>query len=376
MTAEIFDVAVIGGGLHGLSAALHLAREGARVVVLERRWVGRHSSGASAAGVRTLGRNLGELPLCLESDAMWHDIEALVGDDCGFHAHGQVQVAETEADLAVLRQRVELMHRSGYRHEELIGADELRRLVPGIAPHCLGAIIVRSDGAADPHRTLLAFRRAAEASGVAIREQEGIAHVEQSGRAWRLSSERLVFEAGHVVNAAGAWAAKIAAMVGDAFRIGTKASMMIVTERVAEGAWPVVSSVGRKLSFKQTDRGTLLIGGGTQGRYDLDAEQATVDFVSLAAAARAATDLFPCSRDVRILRSWAGLEAKTEDNLPVICRSPNAEGVVYVFGFSGHGFQLVPVAGAVVADLVLRGATWRPIAALDACRLLNERAAA
>lgn len=376
MATETFDVAVVGGGLHGLSAALHLAREGARVVVLERRWIGRHASGASAAGVRTLGRDLGELPLSLESDAMWHEMEALVGDDCGFHANGQVRVAETEAALSALRQRVELMHKSGYRHEELIDAGELRRLVPGIAPHCVGAIVVRSDGAADPHRTLRAFRRAAEDAGVVIREQEGVARIARSGRAWRLSSAHLVVEAGHIVNAAGAWAAEIAGMVGDAFRLGTKASMMIVTERVADVAWPVVSSVGRKLSFKQTDRGTLLIGGGVQGRYDLSAERASVDFTSLAEGARAAAELFPCSRDVRILRTWAGLEAKTEDNLPVIAASPNAEGVVHVFGFSGHGFQLVPVAGAVVADLVLRGATSRPIAALDARRLLDARAAA
>jgi sarcosine oxidase subunit beta len=55
MSSGRFDAILIGGGLHGLSAALHLAREGQSVLILERSWIGRHASGASAAGVRTLG---------------------------------------------------------------------------------------------------------------------------------------------------------------------------------------------------------------------------------------------------------------------------------------------------------------------------------
>lgn len=94
MNAESFDVAVVGGGLHGLSAALHLARVGRRVVVIERRWTGRHASGATAAGVRTLNRDLAEVPISLEAMAMWHRIEEIVGDDCGFQAQGQLNVAE------------------------------------------------------------------------------------------------------------------------------------------------------------------------------------------------------------------------------------------------------------------------------------------
>src|SRR5690606_28663021 len=130
MSARHFDVIVIGGGLHGLSAALHLSRAGQRVVVLERAWVGRHASGATAAGVRTLNRDRGELDLSLESLEMWHRLESLVGDDCGFHPNGQICVAETPAMLARLEARVQALRTDGYTHEELIGPEELRRLLP------------------------------------------------------------------------------------------------------------------------------------------------------------------------------------------------------------------------------------------------------
>jgi sarcosine oxidase subunit beta len=77
------DVIVVGGDLHGMSAVLHIARRGKRVVVLEKDRIAAHASSYSAGGVRTLGRHPAEIPLAVESIAMWHQIVDLVGDDCG-----------------------------------------------------------------------------------------------------------------------------------------------------------------------------------------------------------------------------------------------------------------------------------------------------
>jgi sarcosine oxidase, subunit beta len=371
-----FDVAVIGGGLHGLSTALHLARAGRRAVVLERSWVGRHASGATVAGVRTLGRDLAEVPISLEAMEMWHQIAAIVGDDCGFHADGQIRVAEFDAHWPDLLQREARMRALGYGHEELVDAAELRRLVPALSPHCVGALVARRDGAADPHRTIAAFRRTCEAAGVTIIEGCGLEAVERQGADWLLCSGTRRFIAPVVVNAGGAWAGTLAALFGDEIDLGLKASMMIVTERLAPLLGPVVSVVGRALSFKQSDQGTLVIGGGLQGAADLDRQSSSVDFVTLAKGARAAVDLFPMVGDVRIARSWTGIEAKTRDLLPVIGASPNVPGLFHVFGFSGHGFQLVPVVGAILRDLIVQGRTERQIAAFAPERLMTKRAAA
>lgn len=377
MTRRDYDVAVVGGGLHGLSAALNLARAGRRVVILERSWVGRHASGATAAGVRTLGRDVAEIPISLEAMAMWHRIGSIVDGDCGFHAHGQIRVAEFETQMPTLIQREAKMRALGYGHEEIIDRAELLRLVPALSRHCQGALIARKDGAADPHQTLAAFRRSCEAAGVAIIEGCGVEAIERRGADWliRCSGERQ-FVAPAVVNAAGAWAARLAAMVGDEIELGYKASMMIVTERLEPLLDPVVSVVGRALSFKQSGQGSLVIGGGLQGSADIEAQRSFVDFTELAKGARAATELFPAVRDVRITRSWAGMEAKTRDLLPVIGASPQAPGVFHAFGFSGHGFQLVPVVGAIICDLVVKSATSRQIAAFAPQRLMPGRAAA
>ncbi|MCJ9670349.1 MULTISPECIES: FAD-binding oxidoreductase [unclassified Neorhizobium] len=371
MTKEL-DTIVIGGGLHGLSAALYLARAGRKVAILERSWVGRHSSGGTAAGVRTLNRDPAEIPISLEAMDMWHRIETIVGDDCGFHAHGQFEVAEFEHHFPELEERYAMTRAMGFENEELIGRDELRRLVPALAPHCVGAIIARQDGAADPHRTLQAFRRATEAAGVTIYEGAGVIAIEQVGIDWRVRTEQGNFVAPTIVNAAGAWADKIAAMVGDNVEVGHKASMMIVTERIAPLLKPVVGVVGRPLSFKQTHQGTLLIGGGLKGKADLEAQRTFVDFTQLARGARAATDLFPAVDKVRIVRTWAGMESSPKDELPVLCLSPNASGVVHSFGYSGHGFQLVPVCGAIVADLIMQGSTSRQISSFKIDRLYKN----
>jgi len=376
MKVEAFDVAVIGGGLHGLSAALHLARAGRRVAVIERRWTGRHASGATAAGVRTLNRDIAEIPISLEAMEMWHRIETLVGDDCGFHAHGQMRIAERAEHMPALLQREARMRSLGYAHEEMIDAAELRRLVPALSPHCVGALVARNDGAADPHRTVMAFRRACEAEGVVIAEGCGVEAVERQGAGWLLACGERGFRAPIVVNAAGAWAGRLAAQFGDRIELGVRASMMMVTERLAPLLEPVVSVVGRALSFKQSDQGTLVIGGGLQGAADVERESSTVNFRELAKGARAASDLFPVVRGVRIARCWTGIEAQTRDHLPVIGTSPNAPGLFHAFGFSGHGFQLVPVVGAILADLVVEGATRREIAAFAPRRLMEERAAA
>jgi sarcosine oxidase subunit beta len=376
VSAVALEAVVIGGGIHGLSAALHLARGGCKVLVLERAWAGRHASGATAAGVRTLRRDFAEVPLALEAMDMWHRMSQIVGDDCGFRPHGQICVAETPRHFAAIEERAALARQHGYSHEEIIDRAELRRLVPALSPHCVGAIMVRRDGHADPHRTLAAFRRSAVEAGVDIREGVGVTAIERRGSDWVVIADSYRVVTPVIVNAAGAWAARIAAMVGDCIALGSKASMMIVTEPVAPLVSPVVSVLGRSLSFKQTDRGTVLIGGGLQGRGDLDHQQAFVDMAVLAKGAKAAVDLFPAVRDLRIARTWAGLEAKTTDLLPVIGPSPNAPGVVHVFGFSGHGFQLVPVVGAAVAELVIHGATGRPIGAFRAARLMPLKAAA
>jgi glycine/D-amino acid oxidase-like deaminating enzyme len=370
------DYLVIGGGLHGLSAALQAARRGVGVTLIERDFLGSQASGATAAGVRTLGRDPAELPLSLEAAQTWRTIADLVGDDCGFRPCGQLQVAEDEVALARIAARVRNLQARGLQHEQLLDATELRRAQPGLAPHCLGAAWAEGDGAANPHRTIRAFRDAAVRAGVRIVQRCPVAALSREGSTWRVQAPQGIFTAPMVLNAAGAWAARIAAMAGEELSQSIRTSMMIVTERTAPRVAPVVSSMARRLSFKQSAEGTLLIGGGTQGRLADDCNSASVDALALAEAAQAATRLFPWTRGLRIVRAWAGMEAQTADQLPVLGPSTMHEGLIHAFGFSGHGFQLVPSVGRALAALAAGEIPDQDLAAFSPARVLPRRLAA
>lgn len=355
------DVIVIGGGIHGCSTALHLALRGVKPLLIEKDYVGRHASGVNAGGVRQLARHVAEVPLSVASMELWERIEDLVGDSCGFESHGQVLVAEDEAELDGLRARVDDLRPRGFTHEELIGRAELKRLVPAVSDQCPGGVVSRRDGAADPFRTTQAFRRQAIARGATIREGVPVNAVARRSGMWLVSTGAGDFEAPVVVNAAGAWAGRIAAMVGEPVPLDVIAPMLMITARVPHFIDPVVILRNRKLSFKQFLNGTVMIGGGHLAKAYPDENATVLDWRKLAESARTVWELFPVMRSTVIVRAWAGIEARMPDDIPVIGPSKTSENFYHQFGFSAHGFQLGPVVGALMADLILGGATNMPI---------------
>jgi len=365
------DVIVIGGGLHGCSAALHLARRGARVTVIEKDHVGRHASGVNAGGVRRLGRDLAEVPLSVAAMELWHRIVDLVDDDCGFECHGQVKVAESDSELEILRNRVTALEQLGFAHEELIDRRELREIVPAIAEHCVGAIVCRRDGAANPYRTTLAFRRKAESIGVSFREGVAARTLARVGARWRVDTTDGPLEAPVVVNCAGAWADRIAAQLGEPVPLRPFAPMLMITAPLPQFIEPVLGAAARPLSFKQLRNGTVLIGGGYPGALDRDSNWTDIDFAGLAMSARTVWELFPVMRGAQIVRCWAGIEARMPDEIPVIGPSPTHEGIFHAFGFSGHGFQLGPIVGSILAELIVGGQTNLPIEAFRIARFAS-----
>jgi sarcosine oxidase, subunit beta len=366
--SQTADAIVVGGGLHGCSAALHLARRGYRVTVLEKNSVGRHASGVNAGGVRRLLRAVPEIPLSCAAMEMWHRIGDLVGDDCGFRISGQVAVAETEAGYDRLRQRATEVAALGYTHEELLGPDELYRLLPALAPGCIGGLVSRGDGFASPYHTTMAFRAAAVRAGATVLEGTRALGFRRAAGIWSVESSIGTLQAPVLVNCGGAWASQVAAALGEPVPLEPIAPMMMVTAPMPHFVEPVVIGVERKLSFKQMPNNTVLIGGGHRGVPDLETDTSSVDFRKLVVSAATVALLFPVMRGAQIVRSWSGIESRMPDDIPVIGPSSTQDAAFHAFGFSGHGFQLGPVVGAILAELVDTGRSNLPIAPFSITR--------
>jgi glycine/D-amino acid oxidase-like deaminating enzyme len=370
---RIADAIIVGGGIHGCATALHLCLAGLKPVLIEKDYAGRHASGVNAGGVRQLARDAAEIPLSIRSMGIWERIADLVDDDCGFESHGQVLVAENEAELATCRARVADLNAQGFWHEELIDAAELHRLVPAVAENCPGGIVSRRDGAAQPARTTTAFRRKAETLGATIREGVAATNIRKDNDLWRVDAGTDSCAAPILVNAAGAWAGRIAADLGEPVPVETVAPMLMITSPVAHFIDPVVILRGRKLSFKQFTNGTVLIGGGHRATPDQDRNETVLDWRKLAESARTVSELFSVMRDASIVRAWAGIEARTSDELPILGPSARHEGLYHQFGFSAHGFQLGPGAGAVMAELIVNGGSQTRVGELAIARFRGAR---
>ena len=356
------DAIVIGAGLHGCSAALHLAMRGMSVIVLEKDYTGRHASGVNAGGVRRLGRALPEIPLAVASAKMWENIEALVDDDCGFQSSCQIKIAETEEALNDLKNRAAQVRNLGYEHEQIVDQAQLRELLPAVAPHCVGGMVVDGDGHANPYRTTQAFRLKCQSLGVRFVEGAEVTKITRKNNVWFISTPDTTFEAPNLVNCAGAWGGKISSLLGEPVPIEARAPMLMITARMPKFVTPVVGVQGRTLSFKQFDNGTVLIGGGYEGRADPNTNKTYLDYGGLAENAQTAISVFPIMKKARVVRSWAGIEGVMPDKIPVLGRS-QVDGAFHAFGFSAHGFQLGPVCGQIISDLIFEGKSKEPIEA-------------
>lgn len=367
------DVIVIGAGLMGAATALNLARAGKKVVLLEKENGSIHASAVNAGGVRRLNRAFAEISMSAAAGEMWPQLEKLIGDDCGFHPVGQLRIAPGQIEMEQLAARVAKVENLGFFHEELIDAKEVRRLVPAYKGSCSGGIVTRSDGHALPARTLKAFINAAVREGVQLHTRCRVTDISRQKESFFIQTmDGRKFQSELVVNTAGAWGKNIAHLAGDKLPIEPVALTMMVTGRMKPFLTPVVGIHGHKLSFKQVENGTVVIGGGHRALLDTKTDKTIIQIAEVKKSSETVRNHFPIMENSTIVRSWAGIEGMVSDGLPIIDQSPTIPGLFHVCGFSAHGFQLSPMVGVLAASLVLGSQPELPLDSFAIGRFENQ----
>ncbi len=361
------DVVIVGGGLVGCAAALHLRERGASVAVVEKNQLGAAASGVNFGGVRRNGRKLAELGIAARALAVWKRLPALVGSDCEYQITGNIKVARNEEDMVQIAAHAEAQADYGVE-VEMLSRNALLDRFPWLGSGAYGAAYCPSDGQANPRLVGPAFARAARAAGATLIELDGATHVARDGGDFVVETESgRSLRGGALINASGAWGARLAAQFGEQVEIWPMEPQMAVTEPAPYFMEPVLAVVGGDVYARQIPRGNVIF-GGRSGTADLDVGFGKVDAEeSLTTFARTAA-IIPRVADLAVIRFWSGVEGCTPDHLPILCPSRTTPGLVHAFGFSGHGFCLGPASGAVAAELALDGRTDTPIEGFDIAR--------
>ncbi|AXF24356.1 FAD-dependent oxidoreductase [Burkholderia pyrrocinia] len=363
-----YDVAIVGGGLVGASAALALTQRRLRVGLFERRDCGAQASGVNYGGVRCQGRPAEQLPLALRARRIWDNLPGLIGIDGEFVVSGHLRLARSDADLDALDAYATLAAEHGLPLQVMRG-DAFRRRYPWLGRAALGGSLCETDGHANPRLVSPAFARAARAAGADVFEHTPVDDVRYDGTRFHVKAGGRASTATWLINSAGAWANTIAGRFGEAVPMEPIYPNMWVTEPLPPVIAHNLGVYGGGVYARQVARGNCVIGGG-RGRGDGEFGQPSVD--TTRAVMRDACALLPALRDALLIRTWSGVEGCTPDHNPIIGQSRTTPHLLHAFGFSGGGFLLAPGVGDVLADLVTTGETATPLDAFSIGRFAPQ----
>jgi glycine/D-amino acid oxidase-like deaminating enzyme len=286
------------------------------------------------------------------SIALWGEIAAAAGESIGLSVKGGLMLADSDAGMDWLRRKAAVEARFGIE-SHVIGANELRTLAPTLSDRLMGAVFCPGEGRIDPLRGTMALSRLAQAHGARLLRGAEVASITREGAGWRVETTRGPVLAGRVVNCAGPWGGRIAAMVGLDLPITGTVQQVIVTEPAPAGMVEhLVAYAHRHLSLKQQDSGGLLIGGGWYGSYD-PADGRTRNLRrNIEGNLWVAGQVLPALRGLSILRAWTGINTQI-DRAPILGEAPGRPG--FFNAITANGYTLGPICGRLTANAILHG---------------------
>ena len=351
------DFVIIGGGVMGASTAYHLTAAGAKDVILLERTAHFEDSATNrcAGGVRYQFSTEVNVRLSQASLPMLERFEDEIGVDPQYRQCGYFFVLTDPTDVEAFRANVELQHRLGV-DTEWLSADDIQRRLPLMRfPEALAGTVHAKDGLADPNSVLSGYLAKARSQGARIlTETELLDVVVSDGRVTAVKTSRGRIDARRVINAAGPWAGQIGRLAGIDIPIQPIRRQMVTTTPLPDlpPDFPFVIDFAQSLYFHREGEGLLT---GMSNPDQAPGFDQTIDEAWEVKALAGAMARMPLLEQAGRLSSWAGLYEVTPDAHPIIGGTP-LDGFFLVAGFSGHGFMHGPIAGKLMAEILLAGA--------------------
>lgn len=351
------DVVVVGGGVSGLACSWELARAGASVIVFEALPApGQASSSRANGGVRAQFTTAPNIAFSLHSIAAYEELERRTGL-LSFHQTGYLLMSGTPDGVLALRAAVELQRSLGVPTEWLEPAEVIARVPFVRADGLLGATMHGRDGFLDPAGVVAAFTLEAKGEGAEIRTRSPVTAITREGTAFLVRSPGGDASAGLVVNAAGADARAVAAMLDADVPVEPVRRNLALFLDPGGDRTPTPMCV-------DLDTGVLArreVSGGWVAAYsspsDRPGRDTSVDPAFFEDLAERIPNRFPFLEDLPIDpdRCWAGLYPETPDHHAIVGADPGVPGLLHCAGFGGHGIMHAPAAGRAIAELATTG---------------------
>ena len=380
-----YDVVIIGAGVHGLSTAYYLGKLGVgSVAVLDKGYLGGGASARTTAIIRANYLTPEGIPLFRESLKLYEGLAQELDFNLLFSQMGRLDLGHTDSAVYGLRLRAEFNQMLGV-DSRMVGPREIKELVPAIdlregKPLPVIAALYHPPGGVIRHDAVVwGFARAANRLGAELHpftEVTGIRR--ENGRVTGVETGNGLIGTDTVVNATAGWSSTVAQMVDLELPITTHPLQAFVTEPLKPFLDKTISSANLHAYVYQTDRGEVVIGGGVEP-YPTYSHRSTLH--TLEELAVHTVEMFPCLRNAKVLRQWAGLCDMTPDYAPIMGEVDGIQGFILSCGWGTWGFKAAPVAGRSIAELIASGRApdlIKPFALsrFRKGRLVNERAAA
>ncbi|HET9626457.1 MAG TPA: FAD-dependent oxidoreductase [Kofleriaceae bacterium] len=355
------DALVIGAGVIGASVAFHLARAGLRVTVIDRGDApGTGSTGRATGGFRAQYATAINVRLSLLARDQLRRFRDDTGVDPELRPVGYLWLATGDAALAELRAAHQVQRAEGLAEAVLLAPDEIAAVNRFVALDGVrGAAWCPSDGVLRPLAILRGYLAGAARLGATVRWAEPALGVERDrdGRITAVVTARDRVTPAIVVDAAGAWAAPVAALAGVALPVTPLRRQVAITAPTDALPADFPMTIWDDGFHLRVRDGRVLLLQPTPGdpgdRWNDRVEPAWLDAIAATAPRRV-----PCLRGVALDRAaaWAGLYEMSPDHHAVLGWAPTCGNLLLVNGSSGHGVMHAPALGLLAAELAAHGA--------------------
>jgi sarcosine oxidase subunit beta len=351
------DILIVGGGIIGLSIAYHVvARAPAKtVVVLEREsMVGQGATAKATGGMRHQFSTEANIRLSQLGIAAYRRFREEMGIDVEFEPHGYLFVTADPQRMEKLAASVDLQRRLGVS-SQILAPEQAARLMPGLKhADLVGGSFCGDDGSGNPHAATMGYYRRARERGVMVRLNEEVEAIEP-GPPFAVRTRGDTHAAPIVVDAAGPYADRVAAMVGVDVPALPYRRQVVVCAPLEQLSGPVPFTVDLDTGWylhRQVD-GALLMGG--TDRATRPGTEEVVDWEQVDVVANAAASRVPFLEQARVIRAYVGVRSLTPDDHAILGPVPQLPGFYLAAGLGGHGFMHAPAVGQIMAEVIIDG---------------------